>query len=299
MKKLKRRIIGIVLTLAVVLGMMPAMSLTVKAIDISTSTLNNISVKRWNDSTNQHETVNTSGTVLVSYPNGSNPDLNTVFIYIDIIGDDIEIILNNVPDGLTGATVSFVYDGVAYNNVVLDWNGVFFATMVPIGSNPSGNSSSDDSSSNNSTPPTPPHIHTFEWVTITAMDGYHLGCEAYKCKECGAIQETRTLNYTCPVIDETLNEVDKLEKTLESNPNANTTITKDVGGYYFVNKALADKFTQNGKITLVYIFLYEKEMYKLTIPAGFNLSACINEDGYAGFMFIGAHKGTILEKISQ
>jgi hypothetical protein len=146
----------------------------------------------------------------------------------------------------------------------------------------------------------PPHEHTYEWVELVDMDGYFLGQEQYKCTGCGHVRESRTLNYTCPVIDETLDEVAKVESEIAANPTgANRTITKDVGGYYFINRPLAEAFTQNGTITLIYTFLYEHKLYELTIPAGFDLTAVLNEEGYAGFMWIAAHPGTTLEEIGE
>lgn len=52
------------------------------------------------------------------------------------------------------------------------------------------------------------------------------------------------------------------------------------------------KAVSNSKVDVVYMFMHEGHLYKVTIPAGTDVTKIIEKNGYSGPLYIGARLGT-------
>lgn len=150
-------------------------------------------------------------------------------------------------------------------------------------SNGSGSSRSGSGSSNR-------HEHSYEWVIVQAATPYEDGIIQYRCNGCGHVETEGSFSYLGNIFAQMSDSI------LSARPG--DTVTVNTYGYHTINKVFAEKFASSG-VKLVLNFTMDHAEYTLTIPAGFDLTQTINEDGYAGYRFIGSFPGVTLEEAAE
>ncbi len=135
----------------------------------------------------------------------------------------------------------------------------------------------------------PSHHHDFVWHTSIEATNDHLGEEELRCKVCNLLIETRTF-------DNADNLHNTLKQTTADAPQGGT-VTLERGEYISINKTDAENFAKRPDLTTVIHFTYEHQKYEMTVPAGFDWMSSLNEDGWAGFMYIASFPGVTLKTV--
>ncbi len=124
----------------------------------------------------------------------------------------------------------------------------------------------------------PSHHHDFVWHTSIEATNDHLGEEELRCKICNLLIETRTF-------DNADNLHNALKQATADAPQGGT-VTLERGEYISINKTDAENLSKRPDLTTVVHFTYNHQKYEMTVPAGFDWVSSLNEDGWAGFMYI-------------
>ncbi|MCR5012378.1 MAG: hypothetical protein K6A72_08555 [Lachnospiraceae bacterium] len=124
----------------------------------------------------------------------------------------------------------------------------------------------------------PSHHHDFVWHTSIEATNDHLGEEELRCKICNLLIETRSF-------DNADNLHNALKQATADAPQGGT-VTLERGEYISINKTDAENLSKRPDLTTVVHFTYNHQKYEMTVPAGFDWVSSLNEDGWAGFMYI-------------
>ena len=135
----------------------------------------------------------------------------------------------------------------------------------------------------------PSHHHDFVWHTSIEATNDHLGEEELRCKICNLLIETRTF-------DNADNLHNILKQTTAGAPQGGT-VTLERGEYVSINRTDAENLTKRPDLTTVIHFIYDHQKYEMTVPAGFDWVSSLNEDGWAGFLYIAGFPGVTLKTV--
>ena len=177
----------------------------------------------------------------------------------------------------TGATVTVNRPGTSSTP------GTTTGTGTTTGSTTGTGTSTDTKPATEKTEPAiPVHTHSYNWETLHEPTEEHDGEMADICSVCGDIRQR------VPITGFYLFQKETMDKIRAAAPNATVEVktSKWISFHRMVMNALAER----QDVTLKVSFLegeYRGARKTLTIPAGTDTNALLNEDGYAGFKYLG------------
>ena len=125
-----------------------------------------------------------------------------------------------------------------------------------------------------------PNSHTcnFQWVTTVDPEVGVDGLEEYKCVYCGAVQESHSIPAGVAAVKDFYGKV--------KDAPANGAVTYDSGKLYTISDYLLKKLSERSDVTLTVNFEYQNAKYELTFPAGTDFTPVLTDEeimyGYFG-----------------
>lgn len=123
------------------------------------------------------------------------------------------------------------------------------------------------------------NFENFTWSVVSEATEYSDGLEVYKCPDCGYV------HYTVPIsafLKFNRTDAEKLNKAPR-----NGMVTIDAGQWISFHRMVIDAWKTRPDVTLAINYTYKHEPYRLTIPAGTDLSSVIRDDEqFVGFLAI-------------
>lgn len=133
---------------------------------------------------------------------------------------------------------------------------------------------------------TPAHTHDYHWETLQEATEERDGEMADICSICGDVRQRVPITGYYLFQKETMDQV----KAAAQGATVEIKTSKWISFHRMVMESLASR----PDVTLSVSFLeeeYKGARKKLTIPAGTDTNALLNEDGYAGFKYLGGMFG--------
>lgn len=122
------------------------------------------------------------------------------------------------------------------------------------------------------------HQHSFSWIVTTEPTESSDGETAYMCTSCGLTEAVQPISGGVYILNE--------YKNLLENAPQNGTVYYEAGNLACISDYMLKKYQNCSEVTLVINFTYEGTDYQLTIPAGTDLTAVLNDSesfyGYFG-----------------
>lgn len=171
------------------------------------------------------------------------------------------------------------------NSMLID---TFNLYLTPLEDDKNGASSESDSAASSSS--TPSHTCSFQWVTTIDPEVGKDGLEEYKCVECGAVQESHPIPASVAAVKDFYGKV--------KDTPANGTVTYDSGKLYTISDYLLKKMSERSDVTITINFEYQNAKYELTFPAGTDFTPVLtDEDTMYGYFGVAAKLGlTVVAK---
>ena len=137
---------------------------------------------------------------------------------------------------------------------------------------------------------TPSHECNFQWVTTIDPSAGMDGLEEYKCVYCGAVQESHPIPAGVAAVKDFYGKV--------KDAPENGTVTYDSGKLYTISDYLLKKLSERSDVTLTVNFEYQNAKYELTFPAGTDFTPVLtDEDTMYGYFGVAAKLGlTVVAK---
>ena len=124
----------------------------------------------------------------------------------------------------------------------------------------------------------PSHTCNFQWVTTIDPQAGADGLEEYKCVYCGAVQESHSIPAGVAAVKDFYGKV--------KDAPENGTVTYDSGKLYTISDYLLKKLSERSDVTLTVNFEYQNAKYELTFPAGTDFTPVLTDEetmyGYFG-----------------
>lgn len=137
---------------------------------------------------------------------------------------------------------------------------------------------------------TPSHECNFQWVTTIDPSAGMDGLEEYKCVYCGAVQESHSIPAGVAAVKDFYGKV--------KDAPANGTVTYDSGKLYTISDYLVKKMAERSDVTVTVNFEYQNAKYELTFPAGTDFTPVLtDEEAMYGYFGVAAKLGlTVVAK---
>ena len=130
----------------------------------------------------------------------------------------------------------------------------------------------------------PSHTCNFQWVTTIDPQAGADGLEEYKCVYCGAVQESHSIPAGVAAVKDFYGKV--------KDAPANGTVTYDSGKLYTISDYLLKKMSERNDVTLTVNFEYQNAKYELTFPAGTDYTPVLaDEEAMYGYFGVAAKLG--------
>lgn len=120
--------------------------------------------------------------------------------------------------------------------------------------------------------------HSYEWDVYYDATVTTDGKMAYRCKYCGEVSQILPVSAYAKFLKETT-------KTIKA-AGANTTVDVKTDIWMSFSKAVATAMQENPTVSVNVQFRYAGHVFTITIPAGYDLMSMMNEEGYAGFLYL-------------
>ena len=128
------------------------------------------------------------------------------------------------------------------------------------------------------------HTCNFQWVTTIDPTTGADGLEEYKCVYCGAVQESHSIPAGVAAVKDFYGKV--------KDAPANGTVTYDSGKLYTISDYLLKKMSERNDVTLTVNFEYQNAKYELTFPAGIDYTPVLtDEEAMYGYFGVAAKLG--------
>ena len=296
----EKRIMAVMLSLMMVVGVFAGMKLDVKAADEYTAGIN-LDVGGF---------VKAGDKIIIPKPeNGYYSHYVNVYIYNPapdghpkINGSQLGVPSPATSSEVTITMPSLNYDNKEYTNYKVttckyrqrdithyQWD-IFFQAVDESEVVPTEVISGNESQSDVSVVDTPSHTCNFQWVTTIDPSAGADGLEEYKCVYCGAVQESHSIPASVAAVKDFYGKV--------KDAPANGTVTYDSGKLYTISDYLLKKLSERSDVTLTVNFEYQNAKYELTFPAGTNFTPVLtDEDTMYGYFGVAAKLGlTVVAK---
>ena len=134
------------------------------------------------------------------------------------------------------------------------------------------------------------HTCNFQWVTTIDPSAGADGLEEYKCVYCGAVQESHPIPAGVAAVKDFYGKV--------KDAPANGTVTYDSGKLYTISDYLLKKMSERNDVTLTVNFEYQNAKYELTFPVGTDFTPVLtDEETMYGYFGVAAKLGlTVVAK---
>lgn len=133
------------------------------------------------------------------------------------------------------------------------------------------------------------HTHSYSWVTVQEAAVRQDGIAEYRCS-CGDVQGRSVIPASTAAVKGLISEI-------ESAPQ-NETATFDTGWLYTISDYIIKKLAERTDITTVITFEYQKQAYKMTIPAGADFTSLLaDEEYFYGYFFFANAVGATIEAL--
>ena len=184
---------------------------------------------------------------------------------------------------------SYEKDGVAYNTFICcEENILDVSTLGTIKVSLSVTTFEEE---NTETPAaTESHTCNFQWVTTIDPTTGADGLEEYKCVECGVVQESHPIPASVAAVKDFYGKV--------KDAPANGTVTYDSGRLYTISDYLLKKMSERSDVAVTVNFEYQNAKYELTFPAGTDFTPVLaDEETMYGYFGVAAKLGlTVVAK---
>lgn len=122
--------------------------------------------------------------------------------------------------------------------------------------------------------------HEYEWVSEREATQISNGEEIYQCKYCGDVKERMEMANSAyaKFNKDAISAIDKAQ--------ANGTVTLKTDMWVSFYASVIDTLKTRPDVTLVVNYFYQGVRYTMTIPAGADLSALVDSEGYYGFRYL-------------
>jgi len=134
------------------------------------------------------------------------------------------------------------------------------------------------------------HTCNFQWVTTIDPSVGADGLEEYKCVYCGAVQESHSIPAGVAAVKDFYGKV--------KDAPANGTVTYDSGKLYTISDYLLKKMAERNDVAVTVNFEYQNAKYELTFPAGTDYTPVLtDEETMYGYFGVAAKLGlTVVAK---
>lgn len=133
------------------------------------------------------------------------------------------------------------------------------------------------------------HTHSYTWTTVKEVSIGEDGLEEYVCS-CGDVQERCVIPASAAIVNGFCNAV--------KNAPINGIAEYDSGWWYTMSDYFIRELAKRPDVTTVVTFEYERQMYKMTIPAGVDYTALLaDEDYFYGYFYFANAVGATIETI--
>ena len=136
----------------------------------------------------------------------------------------------------------------------------------------------------------PTHIHHFKWIAIMNESESAEGTINYMCPECGKIWYFRPISAYYAFQGD-------VARRIEMAPE-NATVKVKTSLFINFNKQVMQALEERPDVSLYVSFLdqeYKGNRVSFVIPAGEDTVFLLDENGYAGFLFLGGKYGLTME----
>ncbi|WP_026522922.1 hypothetical protein [Butyrivibrio sp. VCB2001] len=136
----------------------------------------------------------------------------------------------------------------------------------------------------------PTHIHHFKWIAIMNESESAEGTINYMCPECGKIWYFRPISAYYAFQGD-------VARRIEMAPE-NATVKVKTSLFINFNKQVMQALEERPDVSLYVSFLdqeYKGNRVSFVIPAGEDTVSLLDENGYAGFLFLGGKYGLTME----
>ena len=292
--KVEKRIMAVMLSLLLVVGVFAGVKLDVRAASEYTAgeTLHVGDFVKEGDKIIIPKSTNKWGDSIIAYIYNPDPDSHANYLYA----------ADSVHAAITITLPYHDYGGKTYKNYrVMEceyskkdeyhnkWTiflkAVDESEVVPI-EVISGNESQSDVS----VVDTPSHTCNFQWVTTIDPSAGADGLEEYKCVYCGAVQESHSIPASVAAVKDFYGKV--------KDAPANGTVTYDSGKLYTISDYLLKKMAERNDVAVTVNFEYQNAKYELTFPAGIDFTPVLaDEETMYGYFGVAAKLGlTVVAK---
>ena len=176
----------------------------------------------------------------------------------------------------------FVIKGLEYSDSNKP-NEVFYIKLTPYDENKNDTSSESEGAAS-SPVSTPSHTCNFQWVTTIDPTTGADGLEEYKCAGCGVVKESHSIPASVAAVKDFYGKV--------KDAPANGTVTYDSGKLYTISDYLLKKMSERSDVAVTVNFEYQNAKYELTFPAGTDFTPVLtDEDTMYGYLGVAAKLG--------
>ena len=150
---------------------------------------------------------------------------------------------------------------------------------------------SEDAAAKEALQKDPNHIHRFKWIAIMNESESAEGTINYMCPECGKIWYFRPISAYYAFQGD-------VARRIETAPE-NATVKVKTSVFINFNKQVMQALEERPDVSLYVSFLdgeYKGNRVSFVIPAGEDTVSLLDENGYAGFLFLGGKYGLTMEE---
>ena len=150
---------------------------------------------------------------------------------------------------------------------------------------------SEDAAAKEALQKDPNHIHQFKWIAIMNESESAEGTINYMCPECGKIWYFRPISAYYAFQGD-------VARRIETAPE-NATVKVKTSVFINFNKQVMQALEERPDVSLYVSFLdgeYKGNRVSFVIPAGEDTVSLLDENGYAGFLFLGGKYGLTMEE---
>ncbi len=134
-----------------------------------------------------------------------------------------------------------------------------------------------------------PHTHSYSWVTVQEATVGQDGIEEYRCS-CGDVQGRNVIPASVAFVDGFYDEI--------MNVPQNGTATFDSGWLCTLSDDMIKKLAERTDVTTVITFEYQKQSYRMTIPAGADFASLLaDEECFYGYFYFANVVGATIEAL--
>lgn len=137
-----------------------------------------------------------------------------------------------------------------------------------------------------------PHACDFQWVTSIDPQCGMDGLEEYKCVKCGKVQESHAIPAGVAYVKDIYGQI--------KNAPANGTVTYDFGKLATISDYILAKMAERGDVSVTIQFEYKGSRHQITFPAGTDYTAVLTDtDNMYGFYGVASRLGLSVVDITK